>query len=58
MTLSGAQMTHHGDKKDLKMEFRWLSNIVANSILDKAEAYEKTTLEKLQTVVLLDKAGI
>lgn len=53
MTISGASMTHHGEKKDLKMEFRWLANIVAKSLLAKAEAYEKITLEKLQTMVLI-----
>lgn len=53
MTFSGALMIQHGDKKDLKMEFRWLANIVAKSILAKAGAYEKITLEKLQTMVLI-----
>lgn len=53
MTLFCAPMTQHGDMKDLKMEFRWLANIVAKNILDKAGAYEKITLEKLQKMVLI-----
>lgn len=53
MTITGAPMTHQGDKKDLKMEFRWLANIVAKCLLAKAGAYEKITLEKLQTMVLI-----
>lgn len=53
MTLFDALMTQHGDKKDLKMEFRWLANIVAKSILTKGGAYDKITLEKLQTMVLI-----
>lgn len=53
MTISSAPMIQHGEKKDLKMEFRWIANIVAKSILAKAGAYEKITLEKLHTMVLI-----
>lgn len=53
MTLFGAPMTQHGDMKNLKMDFRWLADIVAKNILAKAVAYEKITLENLQTMVLI-----
>lgn len=53
ITLSGSPMESHGEKRDLKMQFRWLANIVAKCILAKAGAFEKITLEKLQTMVLI-----
>lgn len=52
-SLSENPISIPGEKQDLKPEFRILANIVAKSLLARAGAYDKITLEKFQYMALI-----